>query len=101
MGTDLASGAACFRLRQRGPAVEATIGDLLVPGGRAADRRRLIGAVLRATGAHYALVLGGRPADGITPLPGQGPTLVWRELCETTRPPLDRWSLGMGDIELF
>ena len=34
-------------------------------------------------------------------VPGQGPTLVWRAVCQEEQPTLDRWALTMGDIELF
>lgn len=101
LGDDLAEGAACFRVRRRGPALEATIGDLLVPDRGAAARRRLIGKVLKASGAHYALVLDATWRDLTLPVPGQGPTLTWRSLVETDAPPIERWALTMGDIELF
>lgn len=101
LGDDLAEGAACFRVRRRGPAMEATIGDLLVPGHGAIARRRLIGKVLKASGAHYALVLDGTWRDVTLAVPGQGPTLTWRSVCESHSPPLARWALTMGDIELF
>ncbi len=96
----LADGVGCFRLRRRGPALEATIGDLVAPPG-AGTARRLISAVLRATEADYALVLGQPWRAGLLPVPGQGPTLVWRELQGGAAPGLDRWALSMGDIELF
>ena len=101
LGSDLAEGAACFRLRRRGDALEATIGDLLVPGQDPATRRRLIRSVLAATRADYALVLDGSIQDRTVPLPGQGPTLVWRSVNATQRPLLEDWHLTMGDIELF
>ncbi|MGK2947179.1 MAG: GNAT family N-acetyltransferase [Acidimicrobiales bacterium] len=101
LGRDLQEGAACFRLRRRGTATEATIGDLLVPGASTTAERRLIRAVLRATGADYALVLGRSWRSGLLPVPGQGPTLVWRQLHGGQAPPLERWALTMGDIELF
>jgi GNAT superfamily N-acetyltransferase len=101
LGRDLREGAACFRLRQRGPAVEATIGDLLVPGGEPAIERRLLARLLGVTRADYALVLGHSWRSGLLPVPGQGPTLVWRQLQDGLRPSLDRWALTMGDIELF
>ena len=41
------------------------------------------------------------PVRGLLPVPGQGPTLVWRDVTETTMPPADRWALALGDIELF
>lgn len=101
LGVDLEEGACCFRLRTRGTATEATICELLVPGHDGDTRRALIRRVLRETGADYAMLLGGGPADALIPLPGHGPTLVWREICEDERPALAAWDLWMGDIELF
>ena len=37
---------------------------------------------------------------GLT-FPGQGPTLVWRAVCEDVMPPPSDWHVGLGDIELF
>jgi predicted N-acetyltransferase YhbS len=101
ISADLAEGVACYRLRQRGSVIEATIGDLLAPGQDRATRRRLVGEVLRSTGADYALVLGGGIAEAMLPLPGQGPTLVHRTVASEQPRPLDSWGLTMGDIELF
>src|SRR3546814_2822466 len=50
--------------------------------------------------AHYALVLDGTWRDRTLPVPNQGPTLVWRSVCEPGPPPLDRWALTLGDVEL-
>lgn len=101
LGADLREGAACFRLRRRGNAVEATIGDLLVPEGDRAARRALLAEVARRSWADYVLVLGGSPRDGLVPLPGQGPTFVWRDVGWSEKPPAEAWDLTMGDIELF
>jgi len=101
LGDDLTAGVACFRVRRRGDAREATIGEVLVPGGSSSARRRAIRAVLAATGADYALVVGGHLRDGVVPLPRGGPTLVWRAVCSSSRPALGDWHLTMGDIELF
>jgi hypothetical protein len=95
-------GLLIFRLRRRGPALEAAVCEELVPGGEARLTRRLVGAVLAATGADYAIRLGAhRPRAGFVPLPRQGPTLLRRDLCGGA--PRDRasWRLGLGDIELF
>lgn len=102
-GREVADGVALFRLRRRGGALEATIGELLVPGG---DRRRvgeLARGVLRVSGADYALssdpVLGLR--SGFIHLPRQGPVVTWRGLGgdrDAAPPPL---ALGLGDVELF
>lgn len=93
-------GTRCaFRLRRRGAALEATVGDVV--GADGAARRTLLRHVLRRTGADYLLVLDGAWRDRSMPVPGQGPTLVWRSLRATERPPLGRWALTMGDVELF
>jgi hypothetical protein len=73
----------------------------LVPDQLPSQRRRLIRAVLTATRADYALLLDGAASDVTAPLPGQGPTLVWRAVNAIERPPLEDWHLTMGDIELF
>lgn len=101
LGRDISDGAACFRLRRRGRAREATICDLLVPEQDPRARRRLIRTVVRSTRADYALLLGGARSDSTIPVVGQGPTLTWRSVCEPSCPAVDRWSLTMGDIELF
>ena len=75
----------------------------LVPGGDAGATRRLLGQVLRTSGADYAVRLGDHlPRAGFVPLPGQGPTLVWRDVCDPVPAP-DTWRVatGLGDIELF
>jgi len=100
-GPALEDGAAVFRFRRRGTAVEAVICDLLVPG----DDRRLGGElcrrVLEVAGADYALCLGRPRARGFLPLPGQGPMLTWRAVRHTQRPSLHDWDLSLGDVELF
>jgi GNAT superfamily N-acetyltransferase len=100
LGLDDRPGARCaFRLRRRGTALEATVGDVV--GDDGADRRALLRHVLRRSGADYLLVLDGAWHDRVMPLPAPGPTLVWRGLRSADRPMLDRWVLTMGDIELF
>ena len=101
LGADLAQGACCLRVRRRGSTLEATACDLLVPGNDHRARRALLAEAVRQTGADYALVLGAGAADGAVPIPNAGPTLVWRDVCSPDFPPLDRWDLTMGDIELF
>lgn len=96
-----AEGLALFRLRRRGPAVEATICDVLAPGG---DRRReaaLARGVLRAAGADYAVRSGASAGRGFVPLPGQGPQLTWYGIAGEAPPPIRDWRLCLGDIELF
>ena len=101
-GTRVDEGFAIFRVRRRGHATEAVLCDALVPGG---DRRavaELCRAVARASGADYALRLDPRPyAGGFLRLPGQGPTLTWREVGDGHRREQAAWRLAMGDVELF
>lgn len=98
----VASGLVVFRLRRRGAALEAAVCEQIVPAGDTRTGPSLVRRVLRETGADHAVQIGRpQPARGLLPVPGQGPTLVWRDLVETTMPPADRWALGLGDIELF
>lgn len=101
VGSDVRCGAVAYRLRRRGAGTEAVIGALLAPGGDRRVARRLVGAVMRATRADYALASGGGVLGGMVPLPRQGPVLTWRGLDGSAMPPLARWHLAMGDIEQF
>ncbi|MGH9119721.1 MAG: GNAT family N-acetyltransferase [Acidimicrobiales bacterium] len=99
----VADGVVIFRLRRRGPALEAAVCEELAPP---ATVGRLLRAVLRASGADHAVRLGGpdRVRAGFVPLPGQGPTLVWRDVTGTAaaaRPEPAQWRLALGDVELF
>jgi GNAT superfamily N-acetyltransferase len=101
-GPTVEDGAAVFRLRRRGEAVEAVICDLLVPGDQPKLRGELCRRVLAVAGADYAIHIGRpRSAGGFVPLPGQGPLLTWRALTCTTMPTLRHWDLSLGDVELF
>ena len=95
-------GLAVFRLRRRGPAVEAAVCEELVPGGDAKVTRRLLGQIMKATGADYAVRLGHHlPRAGFVPLVGRGPILVCRDLGLMAIPEPGQWHLGLGDVELF
>jgi GNAT superfamily N-acetyltransferase len=98
----VADGIVIFRLRRRGPALEAAVCEELAPPSTVG---RLLRAVLRASGADHAVRLGGpdRVRAGFVPVPGQGPTLVWRDVTGTTpaMPEPSRWRLALGDVELF
>jgi GNAT superfamily N-acetyltransferase len=101
-GPTVEDGAAVFRLRRRGRAVEAVIADVLVPGDERKLRGELCRRVLTVAGADYAIRVGRpRSAGGFLPLPGQGPILTWRALVDTTMPTLREWDLSLGDVELF
>ena len=102
-GDRLDDGAVVFRLRRRGAAVEAAVCDALLPD---ASRGRLAAAlrdVVRKSGADYAVRIGGpnEPRAGFFPLPGQGPTLVWRAVSDSHMPAAAEWQLALGDVELF
>ncbi len=95
-------GVVVFRLRHRGAALEAAVCEQIVPLGDERTAPRLVRRLLRETGADHAVQIGrARPSRGLLPMPGQGPTLVWRDVTDTVMPPADRWALGLGDIELF
>jgi GNAT superfamily N-acetyltransferase len=95
-------GMVVFRLRRRGAALEAAVCEQIVPVGDERTAPRLVRRLLRDSGADHAVQIGrARPSTGLLPVPGQGPTLVWRDVTETTMPPADRWALALGDIELF
>ncbi len=101
-GATLDEGIACFRLRQRGAAIEATLCDLIVPDDDPTARAELLRSVRRTARPDY-LIRVQRPIaqDGLVRLPGQGPLMTWRSLHQATMPPLDAWDLRLGDIELF
>ncbi|HEX5615949.1 MAG TPA: GNAT family N-acetyltransferase [Acidimicrobiia bacterium] len=100
-------GLLLFRLRRRGPAREAVLADVLVPGDDARARRRLVGALRRSVDADY--VMGLAPpsralADRMVPLPARaGPILTWRRVAAAADAPPARaeWRVTLGDIELF
>lgn len=96
--TDPAEGGIVFRLRRRGQAVEAAVVEQLVP-----DRvtgARLVGRMLRQSGADYAIGLRTGPSAGLVPLPKQGPLLTTRPLASAP-PTAGDWVLTLGDVELF
>jgi GNAT superfamily N-acetyltransferase len=100
MHGDVAAGLALYRVRRRGGAREAALCETLVPEGDRATGRRLVREVARTSGADYVLRVAG-PGDGCGPLPGQGPTLTWRSLCDWPRPRRHDWGLTLGDVELL
>ena len=100
-----AAGLAVFRVRDRGAATEAVLCEVLVPDGDRITGNRLVREVARSSGADYVIGTAGT-AVGRTalpvPMPRQGPVLTWRAVDPAEHmPPLDQWSLTMGDIELF
>lgn len=94
-------GIAIFRVRTRGSVDEVAVSCTI--GVRAAvDRSRLLGQVLRATGADVGVALGDPdPKRLVLPARRFGPTLTCRPLDRAPAPPLRAWRLTLGDVELF
>jgi predicted N-acetyltransferase YhbS len=98
----VADGLVVFRLRQRGPAIELAVCEELVPDGAQGQADDLVATALRAAGAHHAIRLTGQAGGRrYLPLPGQGPTLVWRAVGLDQRPALEDWHLSLGDVEVL
>jgi hypothetical protein len=101
-GSSLRDGVVFFRLRRRGPATEVVIADTLVPGGNPRLAAALARRVLEDGGGDYAIVLSSAWPRGWFPLPRRmGPLLTWRPLADEGAPPIGRWQLRAGDVELF
>ena len=100
---DPASGLAVFRLRRRGDATEATLCEVLAPGGDRRVAAQLERGVARVSGADYVIRLGGSPIDtsGFIRLPGQGPILTTRSVADQAPHHIADWDLTLGDVELF
>lgn len=96
-------GMAFLRVRSRGRARMAILGDVLVPGADPKLRRELVRLAARGADASGIAALGRGVGlrDGFLPAGSKGPLLVTRKV--TTDPPteLDDWDLGYGDLELF
>jgi hypothetical protein len=100
-GSSLRDGAVFFRLRRRGPATEAAIADVMVPAGEARLAGQLGRRVLEASGADYAIAIGPARPRGWLRVRRIGPLLTWRALADPDAPPIEKWELSTGDIELF
>jgi GNAT superfamily N-acetyltransferase len=95
-------GMVVFRLRPRGAALEAAVCEELVPGDDPRLLSHLLARALRESGADHAVRLAGQgPRAGFVPVPGQGPTLVFRGIGLSAMPAASRWHLGLGDVELM
>jgi GNAT superfamily N-acetyltransferase len=101
-GSALDDGVAVFHLRRRGSATEATICDVLIPHGRQSLEHGAMRRIASATRADYLLRIDRRrAARGWLPAPRSGPIVTVRDVGGTELPTLARWSLSMGDVELF
>jgi hypothetical protein len=98
-GVEVDGAVVVFRVRRRGPLLEALIADVV---GRPEGRLRL-GAVsrriLRSTGADVAVLTG--PQRPRAALSISGPQLTWRPVTDPRVPTLAELSLSGGDVELF
>ena len=96
---DDAEAAIVVRLRRRGAGVELVVADQLGDADRA---DRLVVDTLRRVAATHALRLGSANVrSGFVNVPGAGPILTWRAVCDHGPPPLPNWDLCLGDLELF
>ena len=97
------AGVAIFRVRERGAAREAVLGEVLSPGTDTRVRAALVRRVLDVADADY--LIGSRApgarSPGLLPLPRQGPRVTWRALACSAMPPRETWGLALGDVELF
>jgi GNAT superfamily N-acetyltransferase len=102
-GDDVEAGLALFRLRRRGRAIEATVDELLVPGGDADVCHALLRGIARLARPDYLIRLASaaHPARSSGRLRGIGPVLACRPLAGSPPPELRDWALTMGDIELL
>jgi GNAT superfamily N-acetyltransferase len=96
----VAAGVAFFRVRRRGPAREAALCDVLVPGEDPSGARHLIREVTKCARADYVLRVPA-PRDRGIPLPRQGPVITTRTIegCAPAVP--EGWALSLGDLELL
>jgi GNAT superfamily N-acetyltransferase len=98
IGDDLAAGFVVFRIRRRGPAVEATVCDVV--SSDHVPLSRVLRDVVRRAGADYAITTAGVDRSGVVlPLPRQGPILTFRPLADESIAQLHDFSLTLGDIE--
>jgi Acetyltransferase (GNAT) domain len=95
----ISSGVAFFRVRRRGPAREATLCDVLVPGDDPSGARRLIRDVARRARADYVLAV--PTVRGAIPLPRQGPIITTRAIERRAPAVPEGWALSLGDLELL
>lgn len=101
MGSRIEDGLLIFRVRRRGPARELVLTNVLVPDEDGREDASLVGALLKETGADYALRAG--PSDvahGFVPLP-RGPILTVRDLAMSAPSRPGDWDLALDDVELF
>ena len=96
-------GVAFVRVRRRGRARIAVLGDVLAPRGEPELERAIVRRVAAEADADGIAALGRlvRVPDGFLPLGGRGPRLVTRALRSEPPTSLDAWDVGYGDLELL
>ena len=95
-GATVRDGVVFFRLRRRGPATEAVIADVLIPGGDGGRVGRLCRRALQSSAADYGIGIGCVRPRGWIPVPASGPLLTWRALARHDQPRLSGWDLRTG-----
>jgi GNAT superfamily N-acetyltransferase len=103
-------GLAILRVRPRGPLWEATVAEVLVPHGDAAEARSLLKAAARSADVDHmtcllppgSAALKGARRTGFLRSP-TGMTLTANPLQPSSPNPLDMdsWALSLGDVEVF
>jgi hypothetical protein len=97
------SGVVIFRVRRRGAAREVVLDEVLVSEGDVRLATTMVRSLVTSVDADYIIRVDRRAvsANGFVRLPGQGPILTWRGVCDAHMPALADWDLTMGDVELF
>ncbi len=97
-GDRIDDGVVVLRVRRRGPAVEATVCEVLGPE----PSPSFWAHVATSTGADFALRTGRGPLAGrFLPVPRLGPILTWKPLAAPGVPALSGLELSLGDVEMF
>ncbi len=104
-------GLVVYRLRSRGPLVEAVVVETFSRPGKEGLRRaaRVLREAMAAAGADHAVAHFGTGQEALghaarfLPMPGQGMAFVARRLSDRAPDPTaaSSWALTMGDLELF
>ncbi len=96
-------GVAFVRVRRRGRARIAVLGDVLAPKGDTSRERAIVRRVAAEVDADGIAALGRivRARDWFLPLGGRGPRLVTRALRFQPPTALEGWDVGYGDLELL
>jgi GNAT superfamily N-acetyltransferase len=100
LGTDATAGLTVFRLRKRGASIQAAIAETLWPPGTVRSAR-WVDRVLGRSAVDYTVSVPGPRGIAHIRLPHNGPQLTGRAIVSSAVPPIGKWDLTLGDIELF